>query len=139
MARLYGLVSAVFAVLVSGLRCHAETLQLRFNWAPIFCYAGSNNGVPKEFCGQGPDGTYRFQRHRLSLLKPFDSAGCSNTSAYDPTALNAEVRQHLACTNPSCVWNAAAPSVAGPDYLAVTDSRTHAFVPPVRQVHPRQR
>ena len=94
----------LFLVLAGSIHVgRAEILQLRFNWAPIFCFAGSNNGVPKEFCGQGADGTPRLQRHRLSLLKPLNSGQCSDVPAYDASALSAEVRQHLACTNPSYV------------------------------------
>ncbi len=95
------LVIAVLAL--AGSVARAEVLQLRFNWAPIFCFAGSNNGVPKEFCGQdAEDSTPRLRRHRLSLLKPLNGQ-CSSVPAYDPSALSTEVRQHLACTNPSYV------------------------------------
>ncbi len=134
---LYRLASAVIAVLVvTGFHAaRAEILQLRFNWAPIFCYAGSNNGVPKEFCGQGADGTPRFQRHRLSLLKPF-TARCSNIPAYDASALSANVRQHLACTNPSYV-RLSNPALPAP--LTVILTRSAPSPPLILQIHPCQR
>jgi len=90
----------LFVILIAVQSVRAELLQLRFTWAPIFCFAGSANGVPKEFCGEGLDSIDRFQRHRQSMLKPF-SKGCEPIPEYNPFVLSEAVRLHWGCTNPS--------------------------------------
>ena len=79
-------------------------LQLRFAWAPIFCYAGSSNGVPKEFCGQDPTtARQRVQLFRQSIIRPLGSSkSCSAPpSTYSASAITGDLRQNLHCTSNS--------------------------------------
>ena len=99
-SRLFSVVLAFF--LAQAFVAQAELLQLRFNWAPIFCFAGSSNGVPKEFCGlEGASSIPRFMRHRQSLLRPLGGKCSKVSEPFDPAALSPAVRKHWACTNPS--------------------------------------
>ncbi|KAI8100622.1 hypothetical protein M9434_005013 [Picochlorum sp. BPE23] len=85
-------------------QCHGESvLQLRYVWAPIFCYAGSSNGVPKEFCGEDASTARpRFRAHRLSTIRPLEGwKECSSSQAYSPSDVTGELREYLHCTSNS--------------------------------------
>lgn len=82
-------------------------LIYRYGWAPLFCYSGSNTGVPREYCGLTPPALTRFTAHR-ALRIVFSSAdgtegeGCPDpTQGYTPSALSPSVRSALHCVGNS--------------------------------------
>jgi hypothetical protein len=76
-------------------------------WAPIFCFAGSANGVPKEYCGLEPPALQRFTTHRAARISYFRDSGGESNNCTDPTAgfnssdLSFAVHSALECTTNS--------------------------------------
>ena len=93
----------ILALLISVTSAEDDVLQLRYVWAPIFCNAGSSNGVPKEFCGVDPDTQRpRFMRHRQSIMRPLTGwKGCSPSEPYSAKSITGELRNNLHCTSNS--------------------------------------
>jgi len=93
----------VLALLLVKANAQNGVLQLRFVWAPIFCNAGSSNGVPQEFCGVDPQTARpRFMRHRQSIMRPLEGwRGCSPDVPYSDTFITGQLRDNLHCTSNS--------------------------------------
>lgn len=94
---------SVFALVIAFASAQSDVMQLRFVWAPIFCNAGSSNGVPKEFCGADPETARpRFMRHRQSIMRPLTGwKDCPPAEVYSPEYITGELRDNIHCTSNS--------------------------------------
>lgn len=78
-------------------------LIYRYGWAPLFCYSGSNTGVPREYCGLNPPALTRFTTHRALRIVYSSADGTEGEECPDPTtgysssALSPSVRSALHC------------------------------------------
>ena len=79
----------------------SNNLIMRYVWAPLFCFSGSNNSVPKEYCGEDPETALpRFKAHRLARLQIVGRRGCNATEEFDYYSLPESMRNSL-----ECKWN----------------------------------
>ena len=91
---------------VAAVPADGDVLIMRYAWAPIFCYAGSANGVPKEFCGLEAPALQRFNVHRAGRIsysaESGDLGNCTDpTSGFNASLLSPAVRNALHCTSNS--------------------------------------
>lgn len=95
-----------------------DVLVIRYGWAPIFCFAGSANATPEQFCGKTPPARTRFRAIRAFRIY-YATATENLDSCPDPTAgyvdalLDRKVKRALSCIdnsynlpNNDAEWNA---------------------------------
>ena len=104
---------SIFLVAAMATSSQAQTpttpdgvLVLRYVWSPMFCFAGSANSTPREFCGFDPPALTRFTAHRARLLYSnstgSDQSDCVDpTSGYTPAAVTGPLRSALSCIDNS--------------------------------------
>lgn len=79
----------------------SNNLIMRYVWAPLFCFSGSKNSVPKEYCGEDPETALpRFRAHRLARLQIVGRRECNATEEFDYYSLPDSIRKSL-----ECKWN----------------------------------
>ena len=101
--------------LISGVAAQeaSNSLIMRYVWAPLFCFSGSKNSVPKEYCGEDPETALpRFKAHRLARLQIVGRQGCNATEEFDYLSLSDDVRKSL-----ECKWNSYTDGNTG-DFIA---------------------
>ncbi|KAG7675306.1 hypothetical protein Ndes2526B_g08179 [Nannochloris sp. 'desiccata'] len=83
-----------------------DVLIMRYGWAPLFCYSGSNSPVPREYCGLDPPALDRFNAHRALRIvysgKNGQADSCTDpTSGYSPSVITPALRKALHCVSNS--------------------------------------
>jgi hypothetical protein len=108
------ILAALAVVLAAMTTCQAgpmpgDVLVMRYAWAPIFCSAGSANGVPKQFCGEGPPPVLqRFPTHRAGRISyqadigdPVNCTQLTTVPEYNGSDISFAVRSALECESNS--------------------------------------
>lgn len=70
---------------IPGPAVPGDVLVFRQGWAPLFCFAGSANGIPDEYCGFGTPNRTRFYANRAFRIFFANSTGDNFQDCPDPT------------------------------------------------------
>eukprot|EP00890_Picochlorum_soloecismus_P001517 jgi/Picsp_1/2366/NSC_05829-R1_ribonuclease t2 len=78
-------------------------LVLKQGWSPLFCYSGSVNSVPREFCGlEKKSAKKRYLAHRILRLDVSGEKDCKDTTGgYKKSKLGRSLKRMLECTSNS--------------------------------------
>lgn len=78
-------------------------LVLKQGWSPLFCYSGSVNSVPREFCGlKAKTAKKRYLAHRILRLDVAGEKNCKDrTGGYKKSKLGPSLKRMLECTSNS--------------------------------------
>lgn len=81
----------------------SRVLVLKQGWSPLFCYSGSVNSVPREFCGlDKKTAKKRYLAHRILRLDVSGEKDCKDTTGgYKKAKLDRSLKRMLECTSNS--------------------------------------